>query len=254
MRRVPGPPRPLRPGLRLVEVADASALARAAADAVVEHARAAVGARGAFAVALAGGSTPAALYHLLADARGPWRAAVAWDRVHVFFGDERSVPPDHADSNFRLADEALLRHVPVAAVHRMEGERPAEEAARAYEARLARRFGAGPPPRLDLVLLGLGADGHTASLFPGSPALEERLRWVAAPWVPAVGAHRLTLTLPVLDAAAAVLFLVAGASKREPLAALLAPPDARAGAPIPAARVAPAGSLTVMADRAALGG
>lgn len=246
---------PIRDDVALQEVADGPALARAAADAVARAAREAIAARGAFTLALSGGGTPLALYRLLADPAEPWRAAIDWPRVHACFGDERCVPPDHPDSNHGQADAALLRRVPLAAVLRIEGERPPEEAARRYEAALARLPGAGPgrPPRLDLVLLGLGADGHTASLFPGSPALDERARWVAAPWVPAVGAHRVTLTYPALDAARRVLFLVEGARKRAALVKLLAPGPPRPDA-IPAARVRPAsGGVEVIADRAALG-
>jgi 6-phosphogluconolactonase len=161
------------------------------------------------------------------------------------------VPPDHPESNYRMAREALLERVGPAAVHRREGERPPAEAAARYEAALREAAGGGEdPPRLDLVLLGLGADGHTASLFPGSPALEERERWVAAPFVPALGAHRLTLTLPVLGRARAIAYLVSGAGKRGALERLLAP-----GSPtIPAARVRPLdGALLVLADEAALG-
>jgi 6-phosphogluconolactonase len=237
---------------RLVRTPDENALAWAAAEELFRRILAAVTARGRFTIALSGGSTPRVLYRLLADPGAPWRGRVPWDRVHVFFGDERHVPPDHADSNFRMADEALLSHVPVASVHRMEGERPAEEAARRYEADLRAFHGetGGAPPPLDVALMGLGEDGHTASLFPGSPALDERERWAVAPWVPHLGSTRITLTLPVFDAARAVIFVVAGAEKAGPLARLVAP---RAGEePIPAARVRPTrGELLVLADAAA---
>jgi 6-phosphogluconolactonase len=234
----------------LLIVQDPAALARAAADEVARRATEAVVARGAFALALAGGATPRALYALLADPAATYRARVPWDRVHVWFGDERNVPPDHPESNYRMAREALLDRVAAASVHRIEGERPAGEAADRYEAELRSHLAGGAgPPVLDLVLLGLGTDGHTASLFPGSPALEERVRWVAAPFVPRLGAHRITVTFPVLDAARAVLFLVAGAAKAAPLRALLAPDPA---APVPAARVR-AGVRLVLADRAAAG-
>lgn len=224
------------PDLR--RMADAEEVARAAAEEVALAAARADAARGRFTLALAGGSTPRRLYALLADARAPFRARVPWERTHVFFGDERPVPPEHPDSNYRMAREALLDRVPVASVHRIPGEDPA--AAEAYEDELRRFFEVppgGPPPRLDLVLLGLGEDGHTASLFPGSDALGERRRWVAAPLVARLGVHRLTLTLPVLDRAREVLFLVAGADKAEALARVLAP---AAGAPaLPAALVRP---------------
>jgi 6-phosphogluconolactonase len=237
---------------RVERVADLAALARAAAADFARRAEAAVAARGRFTVALSGGSTPRALYALLADPDAPWRNLVPWGRTQTWFGDERNVPPDHPDSNYRMAREALLAHV-AASVHRMEGERPAREAADRYEADLRATLGAegGLPPRLDLALMGLGADGHTASLFPGTDALEERVRWVAAPWVPAVGAHRITLTLPVFERARAVVFLVAGAEKAPALARLLSPPPGEPA--IPAARVRPEdGDLLVIADAAAL--
>jgi 6-phosphogluconolactonase len=234
-------------------VADGEAAARAAAEEVVAAAAPGVSERGRFTIALSGGSTPRRLYALLADAAGPFRARVAWERVHVFFGDERHVPPEDAESNFRMAREALLDHVPVASVHRMRGELPeAAEAAREYEADLGRFFALDPakdpPPRLDLVLLGLGPDGHTASLFPGTDVLGERRRWVAAPRVARLGTDRITLTLPVLDRARRVVFVAAGAEKAEAVARVLAPGDS----PPPAARVRPeAGALLWILDRAA---
>lgn len=238
--------------LRRVE--DAEAVSRTAADALVLVARRAVAERGRFTLALAGGSTPRRLYGLLADAREPFRGQVPWDRTHVFFGDERHVPPDHPESNYRMARQALLAHVGAASVHRMRGELPdAAGAAAAYQAELASFFEAGedgPPPRLDLVLLGIGADGHTASLFPGSEALEERRRWVAAPFVERLRAHRITLTLPTLDRARQVLFLASGGQKADALARALAPPPGSAAPP--AGRVRPAdGEVTWIADRAA---
>jgi len=233
----------------LVRLADGGALARAAAEEVARRAEAVVAARGRFTLALSGGSTPRALYALLADPEAPWRSRVPWSRVHVFFGDERNVPPDHPDSNYRMAREALLAHVPVGSVHRMQGERPAAEAAELYEADLRHEFGAAGVPALDLALLGLGADGHTASLFPGSPVLEERTRWVAAPFVPHLDAHRITLTVPVLERARAVLFLVSGADKASALARLLSPPPGELL--VPAARLHPEGDRLVLADEAA---
>ncbi len=235
-------------------VADAEAVARAAAAAVTEAAAEAIAERGRFTIALAGGSTPRALYRLLADAREPYRAVVRWGAVHVFFGDERHVPPDHPDSNYRMVAETLLAHVMPASVHRMEGEqRDASTAAARYAADLARSFALDPardpPPRLDLVLLGLGADGHTASLFPGSPALDERRRWVVAPFVEHLGASRVTLTLPVLDRAARVVFVVSGPEKAPALASVLAP--APGAVPPPAARVRPETPPTWIADAAA---
>ena len=179
-------------------------------------------------VVLAGGSTPRALYERLAQSDLPWSS------MDVFFGDERCVPPDHPDSNYRMAREALLSKVP-ARVHRMKGETCD---AAAYERALRRIFGAGPPT-FDLVILGLGSDGHTASLFQGDPALGERERWVVR--VARPDHSRITLTLPVLSAAREVLFLVAGAGKREALQRLLAREA------VPAALVE-AEHVTVIAD------
>lgn len=238
----------------LRRVSDAEAVARAAAEEIVAAAARAVHERGRFTVALAGGSTPRRTYELLADPDAPYRARLRWDATHVFFGDERHVPPDHPDSNYRMAREALLDRVSVASVHRMRGEeRQAAAAADGYEAELRRFFGLGadaPPPRLDLVLLGLGPDGHTASLFPASAALDERRRWVVAPYVERLGAHRITLTLPVIERAREVLFLVSGAEKAEALSRAIAPPPGEA--PVPAGRVRPEhGALVWIVDRAA---
>jgi len=214
--------------MRRERFADHDALCDAAADEFCRHAAEAVAARGRFAVALAGGSTPRGLYQRLA--RPPRRERVDWDRVELFWGDERAVPPDHPNSNFAMARATLLDAVPVAPerIHRMEGERAdLDAAARDYEAALARVLGAppgGPPPALDLVLLGLGADGHTASLFPGTAVLAERHRWVAAVRVPQLETSRLTLTFVVLNAARAVLFLVAGEAKAAAVADVTALP------------------------------
>lgn len=236
--------------VRLVRFADAAALARAAAEEVARRADEAIGARGIFRLVLAGGSTPRTLYRLLADPAQPGHARIDWPSVHVFFGDERAVPPDSADSNFGMARDALLAGVTLGGIHRIAGEAGAAAAAARYEADLRQHFGAVPVPAFDLVLLGLGPDGHTASLFPGSPALAERQRWVVAapaglpPWV-----ERVTLTLPVFDAARALAFLVAGADKAQALRLLVQPP---AGAvPIPAARLRPADPALVLADAAA---
>ncbi|GMA16173.1 6-phosphogluconolactonase [Deinococcus metallilatus] len=182
------------------------ATAQAAAEAFARAAREAVSARGAFQVALSGGSTPKLMYRAL---RG--LPDVPWSAVHVYFSDERSVGPDSPDSNYRLAHDELLTHVPVpeAQIHRMEGERrPLEDAARAYAALL--------PERLDVVLLGMGDDGHTASLFPGTEALQATGR-VAANWVPKLNTGRLTFTFPEINAARERWLLVTGAGKAEVL-------------------------------------
>jgi 6-phosphogluconolactonase len=195
---------------------DAAAVARAAADTFVAAQAEALAARGRFAVALAGGSTPKAMNRLLAGAAD--RDRVDWARVEIFFGDERCVPPDHADSNYRMTKETLLDHVPIdpARVHRIRGEDSPEEAALAYTAEIARL---GAP--LDLVLLGMGPDGHTASLFPGTPAVDDERPGAVAVWVPRLSAWRVTLTAPVLSAAAAVLIAATGAEKAETLAAVM---------------------------------
>jgi 6-phosphogluconolactonase len=223
---------------------DRTALAAEAARLVVARAAAALAEKDSFTFVLAGGTTPRDLYRTLADPAEGFRAELPWQRIHLFWGDERHVPPDHPESNFRMAREALLDHVPIPRenVHRIPAEEPdAARAAARYEAELRDFFAGADLPRCDLVLLGLGADGHTASLFPGSPALAERARWVAAPWVDALAASRITLTPPVINRAACVLFLVAGADKAPAVRAVLegdAPP-----AVVPARIVRPAGGL-----------
>jgi 6-phosphogluconolactonase len=175
-----------------------------------------------FTVALAGGSTPRQMYSLLAIQE------LDWSQVHIFWGDERCVSPDSPDSNYRMANEILLSHIslPDMNIHRIQGELPAEEAAREFETELNLCFN-NELPHFDLVLLGLGGDGHTASLFPGTPALFEKKRWVSVvhhdvPPPPLV--DRVTLTLPVINAAKRILFLVSGAEKAERLAKVLQGP------------------------------
>ncbi len=238
---------------QIVRLQDGAALYEAGADAFVRAARLAVADRGVFSVALAGGSTPRGLYARLAgDPR--FRARVPWDRIECFWGDERHVPPDHPDSNYGMAHEALLTKVPVAEarVHRVPAERPdAHEVAEAYEADVQSIAGpGGGVPRLDLVLLGIGADGHTASLFPGTAALNERSRLVVANWVEKLDAFRITMTLPLLNAAREVIFLVTGAEKAEAVRDILRPgPDTTA---TPASLIQPAdGSVMWLLDRAA---
>lgn len=220
-------------------------LAEAAARAFVERSAEAVSERGRFAVALAGGSTPKATYEVLARDHAE---AVDWPNVHAFFGDERTVPPDHEESNYRMAREALLDHVPIGSVHRMRGELPPEEAAASYERELKEFFGEAPPD-LDLFMLGIGEDGHTASLFPETSALEVADRLVVANPVPKLETTRLTLTAPVLNAAREVLFLVAGGGKAGALAEILeGDADPRV---YPARLVRLPGGPTWMVDRAA---
>ena len=213
---------------RVEVVEDAAAVARAAAELFVKLAAQAASARRLFRVLLAGGTTPKALYTLLASAE--YRSRVDWDRSAFFFGDERAVPSDHPQSNYRMANEVLFRPLGIAesSIHRMKAEADdLNAAAAAYESVLRASFGAFP--RFDLVLLGMGLDGHTASLFPRSPVLKERSRWVApvldAPKAPP---RRLTVTLPVLNAGHQVLFMVAGRQKAPALREVLegtAPPE-----------------------------
>jgi 6-phosphogluconolactonase len=197
-------------------LADAAAAGRAAAAWIADAAARAVAARGRFVVALAGGSTPRTAYALLA---GELRDRVPWERVHVCFGDERCVPPDDPASNYRMARETLLDRVPIPApnVLRMPGELPPDDGAARAERDLRALLGDDPADALDVALLGVGGDGHTASLFPGGPALGERARWVVpAEAPPGVAPHwRLTLTLPVLCGAREVVVLAAGAEKRD---------------------------------------
>jgi 6-phosphogluconolactonase len=201
-----------------------SELMRATAEEIALAAHQAVGRHQRFTWALAGGSTPRTVYQLLAS--DFYRERMPWSAIHFFWGDERHVPPDHPDSNFRMAREAMLDHVPVPAenVHRIKAEEPdAQRAAAEYEAVLRAFFSLAPGewPRFDLILLGLGKDGHTASLFPGGDALRERERLVVAPWVEAQKTFRITLTAPVLSHAQRVMFLVSGEDKADALHAVL---------------------------------
>jgi len=240
---------------RIVVLPTPAAVAERAADRVVAAARNAIRRRGRFRIALPGGSTPCTAYALLAAP--PRVGMVDWSRVEFFWGDERAEPPDHADANYGLAWRLLLARLPGlrrTAVHRMPADRDdLDRAAIAYQRELARAFGmtasAPRPPSLDLVWLGMGRDGHTASLFPGAWALRER-RWVVA--TPAPGPHpkRLTLTLPIINAARAVLVVVTGVDKAPALRAI------RSGdRQLPAARLRARGTLWLVdADAAADGG
>ena len=229
---------------------DAEALARAAAQRFAGIAAESVNARGRFSVALSGGSTPRRIYELLSG--DEFKARVDWPKAHVFFGDERCVPPDDDASNYRMARESLLSRVGVPAenVHRMIGEGDAAANARLYEDELRSSFGDAGLPAFDLVMLGLGDDGHTASLFPGTGALEDGGAWVAANWVGKLGAYRLTLTAPAINHAAHVMFVVAGAGKAERLREVLE--GAREPQRLPAQLIRPAGgTLEWYVDRAA---
>jgi 6-phosphogluconolactonase len=234
-----------------VVLPDKAALAAEAADRFVVTARGAVEERGRFFVALSGGTTPEVVFPLLHSA--PRVDRVDWSRVEVFWGDERNVPPDHPESNFGNAYRMLLAHLPSLrpeAIHRMQAESPdLEGAALAYEAELRLAFGTRGDelPAFDLIWLGMGPDGHVASLFPGSKALREMDRWVVPNWAPARRIWRLTLTLPVLNAAREVHFLVSGENKANAVSHI------RSGrSRLPAARVHAQRTIWIL-DRAAAG-
>ena len=230
---------------------DPEALSRGAAEFFVKVAKDAVAQRGQFSVALSGGGTPRRTYELLAQP--PLRDQVDWDKVHIFWGDERCVPADDPRSNARMAREALLAHVPIPAgqVHPMDCLPVPEEGARRYEA-LLRAFFADGEPRFDLILLGLGENGHTASLFPGDPALTETERWVAPVYVAEQDLHRLTLTAAFINQARVVAFLVAGAAKAAVVREVIqGPRDPRR---LPAQLIHPEpGELHWLLDKAAAG-
>ena len=240
---------------RVIISADAAGVYRAAADLFLRASVSAVEARGRFTVALAGGSTPRGLYSLLATDPA-LRVGVPWNRTEFFWGDERHVPPDHADSNYRMAHETLLSRVrvPDAQIHRIRGEEqdPAV-AAKLYESEMRDVFAAEQGvPRFDVILLGLGPDGHTASLFPGTSALAEQSRLMVANHVEAQRTDRITMTLPLLNGAREVIFVVAGSEKAPAVRDVLEPgPDAP---DLPARHVRPGdGALIWVLDRAAAG-
>ncbi|MCU1316400.1 MAG: 6-phosphogluconolactonase [Candidatus Acidoferrum typicum] len=207
---------------------DGAAIARRAAQEFVQAAADAVRTRGSFNVALAGGSTPKALYRLLVNDLA-LRSQLPWDKMHVFFGDERHVPPDHPDSNFRMATEAMISKSPMKPeqVTRIKGEYPdAGQAALEYEKALREYFKLkdGEYPRFDLVLVGMGNEGHTLSLFPGTKALHADGRIAVRNWVGKLYAERITLTAPAASNAARVIFMVTGADKGPALKAVLEGP------------------------------
>ena len=234
--------------IRIFETA--GEVARAAADYFAEIAEKSISAEGRFSVALAGGSTPRRTYQLLASEE--YRNRLPWSQVHIFFGDERSVPATHADSNYRMAEEAMISLLPIPApnVHRMVGDGDAVANASLYEGELQAFFDGAAWPRFNLVLLCMGDDGHTASLFPGTEALNEARAWVVANWVEKLKTYRITLTAPAINHAANIAFLVAGAGKAERL------PEVLRGAPnprqLPSQLIQPlAGSLVWLVDKAA---
>jgi len=209
---------------RYVVLPDVPSVAAATADRLIAAGRNAIRRRGRFMLALSGGSTPLAVCPLLVVP--PRVRQLDWTRVEFFFGDERAVPPDHPASNYASERAALLDHLPgvrAHQVHRMLGEAPdLDAAARAYEMEMRAAFGVTGPrkPAFDLIWLGMGRDGHTASLFPRSAALNEKDRWVVANWAPGPAAWRLTLTFPVLNAAREAMFVVTGADKAEAFRAI----------------------------------
>lgn len=231
--------------------ADLAALSDAAASEIAGIARDALAERGRFSIALSGGSTPRRTYELLAERH---RDSIDWARTDVIFGDERFVPPDDARSNYKMARDALLARVsiPTERVHRVPTEVPTiGDAAGQYDRTLRGLFDGATT--VDLALLGVGPDGHTASLFPGSPALDERTRWavaVDAPTTVQPAVARVTTTLPFINAARAVIVLIAGADKRRVVSEIL--DGAEAARAYPAARVAPRGRALWMVERAVL--
>jgi 6-phosphogluconolactonase len=214
-----------KPTIRVFE--DLQQVASAAADEFVVRAKRAIQHHGRFTVALSGGSTPKTMHTILAERSAKDPKLVDWARVQILFGDERHVPPDHADSNYRMANETLLSKVPIPAanVHRMRCENPdAAKAAEEYDRELVNVFqlkGDDQLPRLDLIFLGMGPDGHTASLFPGTTAVHELKKRVVANWVPKFNTWRVTFTRPVINQAECVLLMVCGKDKAQPFAEVM---------------------------------
>ncbi|HEV8131464.1 MAG TPA: 6-phosphogluconolactonase [Acidobacteriota bacterium] len=201
---------------------NAQEIAQRAAERFARLAHKAISRSGCFAVALSGGNTPRAVNANLAD---HYREALDWPRIFLFWGDERPVPPDHKESNFRMARESLIDHVaiPDSNIFRILSELPPAEAARRYETELRRFFRTDKEkfPSFDLIFLGMGDDGHTASLFPGTPALAEQTRWVVSNPVEKLNTERITLTAPVINHAREVIVLVSGAAKAPALKQVL---------------------------------
>lgn len=225
-------------------------LAGQAAQRVAQAATDAIAVGGRFTFVLAGGSTPKALYTLLAQ--DPYRTSIDWMKVHIFFGDERTVPPDHTDSNYRMAREALLSKVPIPGdnVHRMRGEIDPNEAAIEYGRMLKEEFGDGGP---DLTLLGMGDDGHTASLFPHTAALNEREHRCVANYVEKLGTWRITLSAPFINRSKLVLVMIAGASKAKRVTEVLEEINDPQRLPIQLIDPRRRGELLWMLDSAAAG-
>lgn len=233
---------------------DPQALCTAAADEFVRAYTAAIEARSVFRVALAGGSTPCRLHRILTES--PYREKISWDQVEFYFGDERTVHPEHADSNFRMANDTLLAELGIddSKVHRMCAEQvDLDRAAHYYQEIIADAFcseAGDPPPSFDLILLGMGSDGHTASLFPDTSALHEGERWIVANEVPQLGCSRMTFTYPLINAADRVVFMVSGAAKATALCAVLEGPENLSHCPSQGVAPTP-GSLLYLIDQAA---
>lgn len=240
-----------RPAVRVYLTA--AEIARAAAERLIAASESAIAARGRFTLVVSGGRTPLPLYDLLATA--DYLARLDWSRTHLFFADERCVPPDHKDSNYHLVQTRLIQYtgLPTGNVHRIAGEQEPAAAADAYD-RLVRGFfeRRGERLRFDAALLGMGADGHTASLTPGSPLLAETSRCAAATPEPYNGLHRVTLTYPALNAAALLLVLVTGADKAATLHRAMTEPINSAALPVQGLQPK-TGTLLLLADRAAAG-
>jgi 6-phosphogluconolactonase len=229
--------------------ADAASLAQAASQAIVRAIEAGLARHSSFTLVLAGGNTPRRTYELLAESR----TRVAWDRVHVFWGDERCVAPTDPESNYGAAKAALLDRVaiPPENVHRIRGELAPDAAADAYEVELRDFFGMNALPEFDLVLLGMGADGHTASLFPNTEAVTETQKLVVAYHVPVLGRNRMSITFPLINAARNVILFVTGSDKADAVAKLLGG-DPAARAELPVSRVNPEhGNFKIILDGAA---
>ncbi len=240
---------------RTVELfANGTEIARRAADDVVRIAKQAVDAHGVFTIALAGGSTPKVLYALLSE-HPSLRNSLPWDKMKVFFGDERHVGPGHPDSNFQMASDAMLSKAPLRPeqIHRIKGEYPdSAQAAAEYEEVIRREFALQPRafPRFDLILLGMGSEGHTLSLFPGTTALRETQKIVTRNWVGKLYTERVTLTASAANNAANIIFMIAGADKACALKAVLEGPHEPDQ--LPAQMIQPAnGNLSWLVDAAA---
>ena len=233
---------------------DPAAVARHAAQYFVEMVGEAVAGQGRARIAISGGSTPKAAFQLLVDRDQPWSSRMPWDALDLYWVDERSVPPDHADSNYRMTREAMLDESPLRPeqIHRMQGELEPEAAAAAYESELRNdfRLEGAESPRFDLIALGMGPDGHTGSLFPQTQAIHEISRLVIANHVPQLDTWRITLTWPVVNHARSVFFIIAGADKAAVLKEVLTGPFEPER--LPSQLIWPSsGILTLILDKAA---